>query len=310
MKITLEQWQTLISVVDAGSFAKAAETLDKSQSSISYSLSKMEEKLGVALFKMDGRKAVLTTAGQALYNQAKQLIETARFTEGIADNYQSGSESRIHLAMEIIFPEQILTRALRAYADKYPYVRVELHETALSGTDEALRNGKVDLTIIANESAKHIGEYLMPVNFIAVAHPDHPLHQLQRTLSHDDLRFERQLVVRDSGSQQIDAGWLGAQKRWTVSTMGTSIHFAASGLGFAWYPELKIQRELISGNLKPLSLETGARRVVDLYMVLRDGKSAPEHVKHLAETIRNQIKQCAAAHQIPQPRLDDHSTLL
>ena len=75
MKITLEQWQTLVTVVEAGSYARAAELMNKSQSAISYSMSKMEDRLGLAIFRLEGRRAVLTTAGEALFNQAKTLLE-------------------------------------------------------------------------------------------------------------------------------------------------------------------------------------------------------------------------------------------
>ncbi|MDK2776870.1 MAG: LysR family transcriptional regulator [Pseudomonadota bacterium] len=297
MKITLEQWQTLVAVVEAGGYARAAERMNKSQSAVSYSMSKMEERLGVAIFRIEGRKAVLTTAGQALYNQARLLLEKARFTEDIARNYQAGSESRIQLAMEVLFPEEILTRALFAFSEKYPYIRVELHETALSGTDEALRKGKAELAIIANESARFIGEFLMPVKLLAVAHPQHPLHLLGRTLTYDDLRCERQIVIRDSGTQQLDAGWLDAQKRWTVSTMSTSIHCTTSGLGFAWYPQVKIQRELDEGLLLPLPLERGGERLVDVYIALRDGSSAAPHVQYLAEVIRHTVSSECRRHK-------------
>lgn len=290
MKITLEQWQTLVAVVESGGYAKAAAALDKSQAAVSYSMSKMEEQLGVAIFRIEGRKAVLTTAGQALYKQARLLLEKARFTEEIARNYQAGSESRIHLAMEVLFPASMLTAALSAFSEKYPYIRVELHETALSGTTEALHNGKVELAIIAHESAQLVGEHLMPVKLVAVAHPEHPLHQLGRVLTYDDLSCERQIVIRDSGSQKVDAGWLDAQKRWTVTTISTSIHCVKSGLGFAWYPEVIIQRDLSEGLLKPLPLEHGAERYENLYLVLRDGKSAAPHAQYLAEMIRTTVQ--------------------
>ncbi|EXJ13027.1 helix-turn-helix domain-containing protein [Nitrincola nitratireducens] len=57
MNVTLEQWQTLIAVVDEGGYAQAAEALRKSQSAVSYAISKLESALGVAVFKIDGRKA-------------------------------------------------------------------------------------------------------------------------------------------------------------------------------------------------------------------------------------------------------------
>ncbi len=46
-RITLDQWQALMAVVDAGSYAKAAEVLHKSQSSLTYAVQKLESLLGV-----------------------------------------------------------------------------------------------------------------------------------------------------------------------------------------------------------------------------------------------------------------------
>lgn len=65
MKITLEQWQTLVAVVDRGGYARAAEALGKSQSAVSYAIARLEEHLGLAVFRIEGRRAQLTEAGRA-----------------------------------------------------------------------------------------------------------------------------------------------------------------------------------------------------------------------------------------------------
>ena len=62
-KTTLEQWSLLEKVVDAGSFARAAEETHRSQSSVSYNLALLQERLGVALLVQEGRRAVLTLPG-------------------------------------------------------------------------------------------------------------------------------------------------------------------------------------------------------------------------------------------------------
>jgi DNA-binding transcriptional LysR family regulator len=94
-----------------------------------------------------------------------------------------------------------------------------------------------------------------------VAHPEHPLHQLQRTLGFADLEAQMQVVIRDSGRlQPRDSGWLGAEQRWTVGSLATASAFVSSGLGFAWLPRHLIERELQDGSLKALPLEQGGSR--------------------------------------------------
>ena len=130
----------------------------------------------------------------------------------------------------------------------------------------------------------------MRVRFIAAAHPDHPLHQLQRKLTLQDLRHHRQLVIRDSGSlRSRNAPWLGAGQRWTVSHKATQIHAAVMGLGFAWFAEDTIRSELAQGLLKPLALREGAELFAQLYLVYADRDYAGPGAQRLAAILGEQV---------------------
>ena len=74
-KTTLEQWALLEKVIELGSFAKAAEETHRSQSSVSYNLALLQERLGGALLHPSGRRAVLTPAGELLLSQVKPLLQ-------------------------------------------------------------------------------------------------------------------------------------------------------------------------------------------------------------------------------------------
>src|SRR6476660_9465752 len=93
--ITLEQWRTLVAVVDAGGYAQAAEALHKSQSAITYALQKLESQLSVKALEIHGRKAVLTPTGQLLYRRAKALIDEADGVERAAQALSAGWEAEI-----------------------------------------------------------------------------------------------------------------------------------------------------------------------------------------------------------------------
>ena len=68
--ISLDQWRALISVVEAGGYAQAGDTLNKSQSAIIYAVQKIESLLDIKGFEIQGRKALLTPTGQMLYRRA------------------------------------------------------------------------------------------------------------------------------------------------------------------------------------------------------------------------------------------------
>jgi DNA-binding transcriptional LysR family regulator len=290
-RISLEQWRALQAVVDAGGYAQAAARLHKSQSAITYAVQKIETLLKVKLFEISGRKARLTGSGEVLYRRAKGLLEEAESLEGAGRHLAAGWESELKLAVEIIFPTWLLLRCFELFAHERPDTRIELYETVLSGTDEALTQRRVDLAICSLVPPGFMGDALMPMKFIAAAHPDHPLHALNRKLTAQDLRKYRQLVIRDSGSlRSRNAPWLGPGQRWTVSHKATQIHAAVMGLGFAWFAQDTIRTELRDGLLKPLPLREGAELSVELYLVFADRDYAGPGAQRLAGILRDQVK--------------------
>jgi DNA-binding transcriptional LysR family regulator len=288
-RISLEQWRSLLAVVDAGGYAQAASALHKSQSSVTYAVQKIEALLGVKAFEVIGRKAQLTATGEVLYRRAKSLLEEAVALEGAAGSLAAGWEPELRLAVEIIFPTWLLLQCFARFADERPQMRIELYETVLSGTEEALLQRRVDLAISSRVPPGFAGDPLMRLRFIAAAHPDHPLHRLGRDLTMQDLRQHRHLIIRDTGSQRRSGSWLGAEQSWTVSHKATSIHAAGLGLGFAWYAEEWVRNDLARGVLKQLPLREGSERWGNLYLVFADRDYAGPGALRLAEIIRAEV---------------------
>lgn len=287
--ITLEQWRTLIAVVDAGGYAQAAEVLHKSQSSVTYAVQKIESLLGVKAFEIQGRKANLTPTGQFLYRRARSLLDESAALERAAKRLSAGWEAEIRIAAEIIFPTWLLLECLDQLGKESPHTRIEVIESVLAGTSEALLTGQVDLAIAGTVPPGFIGHSLMRMRFIPVASPIHPLHQLGRELTLADLRAHRHLVIRESGTRRDTRTLLEAPQRWTVSHSATSIEAACAGYGFAWMPEHKIRNELRTGELKPLPLRDGGERFVELYLVLAAPDSAGPGTRRLAEILRSAV---------------------
>lgn len=302
-RITLDQWSTLVAVVEAGGYAQAAERLHKSQSTLTYAVQKLEHLLDLKVFEIKGRKAVLTPTGELLYRRGKTLIDEAARLEHAAAELARGWEPEIGIAAEIIFPTWLLLQCLAEFARERPETRIELIESVLGGTEEALNERRVSIAITPVVPPGFVGDALMPLRFVCMAAPAHPLHQLGRPITRDDLKRHRHLVIRDSGSVRDRKGaWLNEQ-RWTVSNKATSIRAACMGLGYAWYPEESVREELAAGTLKPLPLSEGAERFATLYLVLADGDAAGPGTKRLAAIIAASVKRgCAGSDGAQAPR--------
>ncbi|MBI1423344.1 MAG: LysR family transcriptional regulator [Gammaproteobacteria bacterium] len=289
-KISLDQWRALVSVVEAGGYAQAAEQIHKSQSTLSHAIQQLERLIGTKVFTIQGRKAVLTPTGELLYRRGKALVDEALQLERTARKLAQGWEPEIHIAVEILFPRWLLFRCLQIFGEEHPDIRLEIYETVLGGTDEALLEGKVDLAIGTFLPAGFLGDTLMQVRMICAAHPGHPLHQLGRPLTTKDLHAYRQFVIRDSGTQRTRQASALNERRWTVSHMGSAIRGVEDGLGYAWFPEELIREEIDAGKLKPLPLQEGAELMGTLYLMHADREAAGPGVRRIAELLQEVSK--------------------
>jgi DNA-binding transcriptional LysR family regulator len=294
-RIRLDQWAALVAVVENGGHAQASRRLHRTQSTVTYTIRRLEESLGLKVFTREGRKSVLTPAGQALYRRGRALLVEAERLERAAGDLAKGWEPEVRLAVEIIFPTWLLLECLAEFGRERPETRVELVESVLTGTDEALLEGRVDLAIGSVVPGGFVGQSLMQIRFVCAAAPTHPLHALDRPLTVEDLRAHRHLVIRDSGTRRTrSGGWLN-ERRWTVSHKATSIRAACMGLGYAWFPEESIREELEQGRLQPLPLVEGRERYATVYLMLSDSDLAGPGTRRLAEILRNRTETRAPA---------------
>jgi len=290
-RITLDQWAALVAVVDQGGYARASGHLHRTQSTVTYTIKKLEDLLGLKVFERQGRRAVLTPAGQVLYRRGKSLLDDATRLERSASGLAQGWEPEVRLAVDAIFPTWLLLRALDLFGREHPDVRVEVIEAVLGGIEEALTEGRVEFIIGTLVPGGFIGDSLMQVRFVCAAAPSHPLHHLGHAVEIEDLRAHRHLVVRDSSARRSrSGGWLN-ERRWTVSNKATSIRAACMGLGYAWYAEENIREELDAGLLSRLPLTEGAERFATLYLVYADREAAGPGTRRLVEFIRELVAE-------------------
>lgn len=226
-----------------------------------------------------------------LYRRALALVNEANELEQAAHALSAGWEANINIAAEILFPPQLLLTCMHKFGLESPHTRIELIESVIGGTSEALLKGEADIAISPQLPPGFLGNLLTRIKIIAVAHASHPLHHLGHALTYKDLRAYRHLVVRDSGKNRGQRpAIVDVDQRWTVSQIATSIQAVSIGYGFAWLPEEHIRQELDTGLLKPLPLLEGGAREVPLYLVIANPDFAGPGIRRLAEIIKNSVE--------------------
>ena len=187
--------------------------------------------------------------------------------------------------VDVIFPEDLLTNILQRFAPESRHTRVELLEGALSGTQDSIVHGSADIALGGVLPTGFLSEPICQIQFVSVAHPQHPLVKLARPLQESDIKQHRHL----------DAGWLGAEQRWTVSHFHQSLYLLTTGLGYAFVPDYMARPYLERGELVVLQVASGSTRDIPLRMVFADRANAGPALQRFAEIVREESRNYVVA---------------
>src|SRR6187402_3796334 len=121
LRSSVDQWQVLAAVVDAGGFAQAAEKLHRSQSAVSYAIAQLQESLGVKLMEQQGRRAELTPLGRELLRRSRVIVDQFARLEALARAIDTGWESELKLVIDAAFPQDRLLAVLAELRGSCPH---------------------------------------------------------------------------------------------------------------------------------------------------------------------------------------------
>jgi len=280
-RTTIEQWAILKTVVEEGGFAQAAERLNRSQSSVSYALARLQEGLGVTLLEPKGRRAVLSDTGRAFLADVLPLLDDLSQLETRA-RAMTGAKARVRLVVDSLYSKARLFAALREFSRRHPAVEVSLRETARLTLAELAE--EYDLAILVADYTARYFEHVATVELIAVARSDHPLARKKGALHKSTLARYPCVDIHSIGpGAAIVAG--APAKIWHMSTVEAAITAVQEGLCYGWLPRGLIADDLARKTLVPLALEMGAVRRIPLGLTFAAGGSRDPAIMLLAELL-------------------------
>ncbi|PST85338.1 LysR family transcriptional regulator [Photobacterium sp. NCIMB 13483] len=279
LKSTLDQWLTLYEIDRAGSFQAAAIVLNKSHTTLIYSVKKLESQLGIILIEVQGRRAVLTEDGKSLLRRATTMLEQARELENISQQLSKGFESEITIAVDHLCDLAWLYKPMEQYVNINGATSVQVVETSLTKTTDMVINERADISIInlpvTNYSAEAFGVITM-VPIVAVTHP----LALKNIVSLAEISTLPQIVIRDLGYEptkkhQQDVGWLKSRQRITVDNFAHAFQAVEQGVGFCRIPEHMV-RDRNKTQVVVLEVEHAQKYQVPMHLTLPKGaKTGP-----------------------------------
>src|SRR5476651_2385157 len=160
----------LSAVVDSGSFVKAADALDMTQSGVSRAIARLEARLGIRLFDRTTRSVKLTDEGRRFYEQIVPLLSGLEEAASTASQGATAVRGRLRVNIDPFFSRLFLGPRLGAFVEKYPELQLDLitrdqlGDMVADGFDLAVRFGEPrESTLIARK--------LLDTRVITVASP-------------------------------------------------------------------------------------------------------------------------------------------
>jgi|SRR6185503_766929 len=286
MRTTLDEWEILHAVVQLGGFAPAAKQLNRSQSTISYAIARLQEQLGIKLFEIKGRRAHLTETARVLLADVEPHLSGFHQLEQRARSLASGGESEVRISVDSIFPNSRLFAALAEFARLFPYVQPKLRQSTFLSADAEFSVHNAQLCITGLLSREFFAKPILGIRMVAVARRDHPLHAIKRKPNRPDLMQYMLVTIEGTASGTLKhQPRVPAQRVLQVSSIEAAIDAVRSGLCFGWLPAYRIQPDLAAHELIPLRLSAGGTREVRLNLVCKDLSSLSREVNVLAELL-------------------------
>ncbi|ULU26495.1 LysR substrate-binding domain-containing protein [Dyella terrae] len=227
----LDVLRTFVTGVEAGSFAKAAERLNRSTSAVSAQLKKLEEQAGMPVLRKSGRGMALTEAGETMLAYARRLLELN--DEAAAALHGADLEGRVRLGLPEDFGESLLTEVLGRFARSHPRVRVEVRIARNTELLDRVGSGRLDLALawdggVSTPHEEHMGS--MPLRWIggadgAPAWPrddDEPLPLVM---------LEAPCIMRTAATTALDRANIPWRIAFTSASLAGTWAAVAAGLG-------------------------------------------------------------------------------
>lgn len=263
MKLSLEALEALDAIDRQGSFAAAARLLNRVPSALTYTVQKLEQDLDVLLFDRRSHRAVLTEAGRELLREGRHLLAAAGDLECRVRQVAKGWEAELVIAINDLLPLQPLMELLAMFYAEHSETRLRILRESLSGTWDALVNGRADLVVGATGDPPPGGGYrseaLGELGFVFAVAPMHPLAAVAEPIPRADRARHRAVVSADS-SRQLPArtvGLLSGQETLTLPDMQAKLAAQIAGLGVGFLPEHLARPAITAGRLVERQTEEG-----------------------------------------------------
>jgi len=298
--ITLKQMRYAVAVAEAGHFGRAAEASSVTQPALSQQILSLERLCGTPLFDRLRTGVGLTPFGREFITMARETIKSAEVLNAFAIGRTGRPARALRFGLIPTVAPYLLPEIFPALTSNLPDLKFTISESRTEALLDGLRDGSLDLALIATEPAsggpRLVDTPLFEDNFV-LATPSSETTKLPVSLA--ALPPERILLL-DEGhcfrDQTISACRLDTErgaKTFAATSLSTIVEFVANGQGVTLLPQIALRKEASDPRIAvhPLNDPAAGRQ---LRLVWREATPFAATFLQIAEVIRSTRGEQAA----------------
>ncbi|MBN0989472.1 LysR family transcriptional regulator [Amphritea pacifica] len=243
-----------VEVVNRGSFTAAAEALGSSTSSVSRSVTKLENQLSTNLLQRTTRKLRLTSSGEQVYTRCKQMVEGAELVLDICDSLKQEIEGDISISVPKAVGSTVIHPLMPEFLQRYPKVNVQmiLDDRALDLIDNGIN---LALRITDQPPPGLMGRELFRLDHVICASmeylqqhglPEHPKELKDHSCIYlgNNPADSRWRLKKDGQIIDIDV-----RGRYAANHTQVRLDAVKQGIGIGTLPDFTARPDLEAGNI-------------------------------------------------------------
>jgi len=205
--MNLRQLDTLITIADAGSLARAAGRLALSQPAASRQIQALETELGVPLFDRGGRHLQLTSEGEDIVRRARRLLQDAEALRDRAKALKGGQTGTLRVGGSPQHIETVLAPFVPGFRKRHPGIDVHFVEEGGARINDRLEHRDVQLVLTTVVNDNVTARLLYPSFILAAVAHSHPFGR-RSSIDVSELAEQPLLLLQRSFASR---GWFDAE---------------------------------------------------------------------------------------------------
>lgn len=174
--LDIDQLKTFLAIADTGSFTRAAEEVNKTQSAVSMQMKRLEDSIGRTFFQRDGRGSRFTREGERFVEQARRIV--AMNDEIVAGFRMPELSGSVRFGTPDDYADIFLPEVLGRFARTHPHVTVDVECLPSERLNEKIARGDIDLALATFCGRENEGEIIRSEELVWVTSSRHSTHSL------------------------------------------------------------------------------------------------------------------------------------